>query len=66
VNLHYDIKKQITEIKRAVARFENYLEKAIKIDDILQNINSKDKKIHSQFRKVHHGICGSLIDRISK
>lgn len=41
--------KGIAEHQRAEAKWENLLEKAFLMEDIIANRHSKDKKIHSTF-----------------
>lgn len=63
--LHKQLKKGIEEHKRAETCWEDILENAFLMEDILENRNSRDRKMRSTFWIERNGNCNNIIDTFS-
>lgn len=63
-SLHKKLKKGIEEHKRAETCWEDVLENAFLIEDIIENKNSREHKMKSTFWIERNGNCNSLMDTI--
>lgn len=66
VALNRQVKKGLAEHKRAEARWENLLERAFLMEDIIANRQSKEKKIRSTFWIEKAGPLNELIEILCK
>ncbi|CDW77697.1 UNKNOWN [Stylonychia lemnae] len=64
VELNRQLKFQLQETKRRQVTYEQQLEKTFFIEDLYNNIESKDRKIHSELIKLRDGKIGSILDQI--
>lgn len=63
-SLHRRLKKGLAEHRRAETWWENLLEEAFLMEDIIENRNSPEQRIRSTFWVERHGSCGSLQDKL--
>ena len=64
--LHKQLKKGMEEHKRAETCWEDVLENAFLMEDIIENRNSSEHKMRSTFWIERHGGCNNAIDTIRK
>jgi hypothetical protein len=64
-DLNKNVKLRVAEAKRAETSWENLLEKAFLIEDILENRNSVDYTIRSTFWAERSGFFGRTLDKLS-
>ena len=62
--LHKQLKKGMEEYKRAETCWEDVLEDAFLMEDILDNRNSIDHKMKSTFWIERNGNCNNMIDTL--
>ena len=65
VFLNRKLKIALQNVKRAEFHWENHLEKAFFMEDIVDNLNSETNKINSSFWRARVGILGEFYDKIS-
>lgn len=65
IELNKNIKKGLAEHIRSEKRWENLLEKAFLIEDIINSRNSSERKIKSTFWIERKGFFHGLMEQIS-
>lgn len=65
-SLHKQIKKGMEEHKRAETCWEDVLENAFLMEDIIDNRNSRDHKMRSTFWIERLGNCNNIMDTFCK
>jgi hypothetical protein len=63
VKLNAAVKNQIMETKRREVTYEQVLEKAFFIEDVLNNMDNRDFKLRSNLIQPRVGPLGELIDK---
>lgn len=65
IDLNKNIKKGLAEHIRSEKRWENLLEKAFLIEDVISSRNSSERKIKSTFWIDRKGFFHGLVEQIS-